>query len=397
MPERACGTSGKRLPVVAILIALCLTSVVTWLGWDFWRKLQANRWEAAPAGFSSQVFVDGSGNRFPLVLYRPHDVPAGRRPGVILFLNGLGENGDDGVSQLSNNFGGQVWSLRGRFPMFVVAPQMSQYSEWTRDDSAVARAAIEMIDLVVQRCGADSDRIYVTGPSSGGAGTMALADRHPGTFAALAPIATGGLTRADELPVWLLLNGGDWQHLVEQADRSFVQRLADGASPQRTVYNQSGHNAWANAYNDPALYDWFGRHRRLASAEFPLRYRLIELSSLASLALQVDSSQQTLMHTADLPSGHLLLAEPSDHLHFEYYSAQRVPCRLSAWVPDNSGRLPEWRSVMELDLKCPESGSSCLSSAEATRYGLASPSVLCSPIAGTMYESSGIRAQSRST
>ncbi|MFG0261790.1 MAG: hypothetical protein ACF788_05305, partial [Novipirellula sp. JB048] len=40
---------------------------------------------------------------------------------VLLFLNGVGENGNDGLFQLSNNFGQDIWRRRNQLPMLIVS------------------------------------------------------------------------------------------------------------------------------------------------------------------------------------------------------------------------------------------------------------------------------------
>ena len=76
----------------------------------------------------------------------------------------------------------------------MLAPQSPDHLRWSTDDwfenfylEATARYRI------------DADRVYLTGPSPGGAGTWYIAARYPELFAAIAPISgfTSNLTFID--------------------------------------------------------------------------------------------------------------------------------------------------------------------------------------------------------
>jgi len=71
--------------------------VVTWLssavGW-------ANEAMVLPVsyGFSNQTFKDVQGNSFKYILFVPFDFAPESRPPLLVYLNGLGENGNDGTA-----------------------------------------------------------------------------------------------------------------------------------------------------------------------------------------------------------------------------------------------------------------------------------------------------------
>jgi poly(3-hydroxybutyrate) depolymerase len=298
----------------------------------------------APRGFSCQEYVDESGFCTRYILFRPYrDSPEGKYP-LILFLNGYGENGSDGVSQLSNNLGHAVWDARYRFPFLLVAPQMSADSSWLRADSAVASATIPIIDQACEQLGADASRVYVTGPSSGGAGTVALAERFSERFAAAVPVATGYSKPLSGMPVWTFLNGRDRKELVEGAEKGFLARIQQGEDQMTTLYAWHGHNAWTNAYQDPAMYHWLLRHRLPRSPDGP-RY------------------QPTPWPPDDLQKDHNWAARLpvfGDELHFQYWSPDKKPCQVQLWHWSADDVEPVWEPVASLHLCWPEDGSCCL-------------------------------------
>ena len=196
----------RLLLILTICVGLA-TSSVRWHNgnWPWENPVQL--------GYSFQSFTDSSGERHPYVLFLPYNSNRQTKQPVLLFLNGIGENGNDGVTQLSNNLGSPIWELRGRFPFICVAPQMPEDSSWTDSRSPTALAAIEMTKDVIERYGGDPERIYLTGPSSGGAGTYALAERNPKFFAAIVPLSTGGSYRVDpgflDFSLWSFHHSGD--------------------------------------------------------------------------------------------------------------------------------------------------------------------------------------------
>ena len=216
-------------------------------------------------GFTARLErVNGQLTRF--VVFRPHVPPPESGYPMLLFLNGAGERGNDGVRQLSRNLGEEVWELKREFPFVVVAVQCSQSGVWRAGSTDTTRA-LAVLQRVIQECGVDENRVYLTGPSSGGAGTWALAESYPDLFAAVVPVcATSGSAESlvvsleeSGIPAWCLYNKGDWDGLVS-ANRELREALLKaGLSPMFSEFSRSGHNAWDPTYENAAVYDWLLR------------------------------------------------------------------------------------------------------------------------------------------
>ncbi len=63
-------------------------------------------------GFRAETTTAETGSGQQYVAFVPHNNKSGEKPPVILFLNGWGQNGNDGLRQVSNNFGQDVWRRR---------------------------------------------------------------------------------------------------------------------------------------------------------------------------------------------------------------------------------------------------------------------------------------------
>lgn len=350
----------KSVVFKIVVLAVCLLLLGAGFAW-------INFQPPAGPGFSTHRFRDAAGRVHRYALFLPFKSSAELEPKmpVIVFLNGGGENGNDGVAQISNNFGQPVWEMRGRFPFIGIAPQMPKDSQWTDPRSPTSRAAIEIINEVVRRYDGDPQRIYLTGPSLGGAGTYALAQQNPGYFAAIAPVSSGGYgpvaRQLAQTPVWSFHNAGD-SAVVDSARSTQRQLLEAGASPYFTEFAQGGHDSWTFAYRQPALYSWMLRQRRRAGDATPVKYTLLhaeDWQELADRGVQCVADEYRLRHHATAVPGLWIIPRDSDELHFEYRSAQAVPCELV--VLNASGQTAEpWTDRIEIRIPWPEDGSASI-------------------------------------
>ena len=133
-------------------LAIVVFTVCAGAGWRWFGAGVAAGREAGlgerTTGFLSRSFTDDAGDVHRYVLFVPHSRD-GRGSGdkfpVIMFLNGFGENGGDGVRQISNNFGIQVWEMREFFPFIVIAPQCRERGTWNAD-SLDTKWAFQILD-----------------------------------------------------------------------------------------------------------------------------------------------------------------------------------------------------------------------------------------------------------
>ena len=254
-------------------------------------------------------------------LYRPA-VP-GPRP-LILFLHGGGECGSDNIAQMTGTLGALF--LAKKYPeMAVMAPQApdggvsfaemaklmngtGRYDPFAVDLGAEPRAVRggrgwnrEVLGLVAARIRgyiseglADPTRIYVTGMSMGGAGTITALGVDPYLFAAAVPIcpSTNGetwpiLKNIQDVPVWIgaayidhavdrhanLLNAVTESWLEGRKNLRltlFTKRelaaYGIGNTPgltEKQIYGEN-HSVWVPVLrNEKGMMDWMVSHRRI--------------------------------------------------------------------------------------------------------------------------------------
>lgn len=221
----------------------------------------------AERGFLSRSFDDGEGLEHKYLVFAPHTrPPQGEKLPVILFLNGFNENGGDGVRQIRNNFGLQVWEMEAWFPFLAVIPQCSEGADWSLGGKD-AEWTLKILDEAIREFGGDPDRVTLTGVSAGGSGVWQIGSAYPERFAALVPLCGTAMPNVEklskaEMPIWNFYNDKDRPELVDANRRIRSNLIAAGLSPLVSEFNANGHDCWNQAWRMHALYDWMLQQKR---------------------------------------------------------------------------------------------------------------------------------------
>lgn len=255
-------------------------------------------------------------------LPKGYDSDIKRRWPVILFLHGDGERGDgkeDLEWVLAHGPIYEAWIQRRDLPFIILAPQLPLYGRdktvsylkdrdpgqmpqrledgvpprperfptpepmtgapavpelpfgaegppngWPRQE----RELLSILDLVGKTYRVDPRRIYLTGLSYGGFGSWHLASRHPGRFAAVAPVVGWGHPdhmpplAEHQVPVWVFAGGRDSgvQARFFYPGLNKLEELGH-KSVRFTVHEDVGHDTWGRVYRGQDLYDWLLSHR----------------------------------------------------------------------------------------------------------------------------------------
>jgi len=196
----------------------------------------------------------------PYLLYLPSAYQGSeKRWPLMLFLHGSGESGTN-LAKVKAHGPPKVVESKSDFPFILVSPQ-SLGRGWNPE------LLNELLDQIQHDYRVDPDRVYLTGLSMGGFGTWALAARHPEKFAAVVPICGGGSTndapKLAKLPIWVF-HGDQDKTVPPERSKAMVEALkAAGGSPRFTLYPEAGHDSWTATYNNPELYDWLLKQKRV--------------------------------------------------------------------------------------------------------------------------------------
>mgnify|MGYP001294274136 CR=1 FL=1 len=148
---------------ILFLLGYLCASVGAWYAFDDQSSSMGIANGPFVPGFSRRSFVDTDGSESPYICFLPDGESTvseskDSRPAVILYLNGFGENGDDGLMQIFENFGQPVWEMKRRFPFVVVAPQCPIGESWDPERPPFQHA-LKILDQVCAATNADPDRV----------------------------------------------------------------------------------------------------------------------------------------------------------------------------------------------------------------------------------------------
>jgi len=169
---------------------------------------------------------------------------------------------------------------------YIVA---SPYARGTMGYRGIAEKDVyDVMADVKRRFPIDEDRVYLTGLSMGGGGTLWLGLTRPDLWAAIAPVCAAAPPETEELAANALnvpvhLFHGDQDPVVPvEVSRAWHKRFLDfGVKAEYIEYPGVRHNSWDYAYKDAAIFDWFAKFRRV---RYPDRVRF------ASDAYRYDSA-----------------------------------------------------------------------------------------------------------
>ncbi|MCL3781443.1 hypothetical protein EMN47_13715 [Prolixibacteraceae bacterium JC049] len=213
--------------------------------------------------FSQSTFAQQTAGKFTVemdyLLYLPQDYnkDANQNWPLILFLHGAGEQGND-LEKIKKHGPPMLIEKGKQFPFIIVSPQATR--GWNAD------FLMQMLQEIIQKHKVDKDRIYLTGLSMGGYGTWKMGAKFPNFFAAIVPICGGGnpteIWKLRHMPVWCF--HGDADHIVplSQSEMMVTPLKEINQQVKFTIFPNTGHESWIEAYNDPKLYEWLLSHKR---------------------------------------------------------------------------------------------------------------------------------------
>ncbi|HEY3406069.1 MAG TPA: alpha/beta hydrolase-fold protein [Ohtaekwangia sp.] len=254
-----------------LFIYLMLTSLVT-------------TGQKLPAGPQVVTFFsDADDTEQPYGLYVPKNYDESKKYPLVIMLHGAGSNHRLALRRVfgkSNANGETDVEATRYFPEwndvdYIVA---SPYARGTMGYQTIAEKDVyDVLADVRKRFSIDENRIYLTGLSMGGGGTLWIGLTRPDIWAAMAPVCpappTGTeLLAPNALNIPMQFFHGDIDQAVPvSVSRDWVKRLKDlGTNVTYQEYPGVNHDSWVNAYKDEYIFTWFSQFKR---NPFPDRVR----------------------------------------------------------------------------------------------------------------------------
>jgi poly(3-hydroxybutyrate) depolymerase len=263
-------TSGKTEGMINLLGFAAAITLLLAVGGTF---LSAQCLKTGPQVLTFYSDVDDTEQ--PYAIYLPGRFDPQKRYPLVISLHGAGSNHRLNLRRVfgkSNAPGENDVEASRYFPEwravdYIVA---SPYARGTMGYQGVAeKDVLDVLADVKKRFPVDENRIYLTGLSMGGGGTLWMALTRPDIWAAIAPVCPAPPSGTDRLapnalhlPVRIF--HGDADPVVRpEGVREWVKRLQHlDTKVEYTEYSGVGHNSWENAYQDGQIFEWFGRFRR---------------------------------------------------------------------------------------------------------------------------------------
>ena len=135
-----------------------------------------------------------------------------------------------------------------------------------KNTKAMLPAALEAMDSFIEKHTIDSERVYETGQSMGGAGTFGAMFVRPNIYAAAIPVCGGwepkDADKMKDIAIWIF--HGDKDKVVPtDYSRNMVEAIKKaGGSPKYTEYEGVGHNSWSQTYASPETWEWLFQQKR---------------------------------------------------------------------------------------------------------------------------------------
>ena len=202
------------------------------------------------AEFNKQVKIQ---KNLSYILDYPKDTKS--KIPLIVFLHGSGERGSN--LEIVKNHSPFTYKNLIKEPVAILAPQCPENTWWDTD------AVYFLIKEISEKYKIDKDRIYLTGLSMGGWGTLKLAGEHPEMFAAVAAVCAptdrvmlATIDNYKDLNIKLFHGGMDDVVLPENAFNFYQKLHPVNPKAELTIFPNDNHNSWDSTYSDQKLYDW---------------------------------------------------------------------------------------------------------------------------------------------
>jgi len=245
-------------------------------------NVNAQRLKPGPQDLSFFSSVDETDQ--PYAVYIPNNFKESKKYPLVVFLHGAWSNHRLGLRRAfgQGNSQGTDFIKPGNVPVENDL-EATRYFPSLKDVDYIVAAPLargtagyqgipeqdvyEMLDDLKSRFPIDEDRIYLTGLSMGGGGTVWLGLTRPDIWAAIAPCCPAPpdgssdlACNTSNLPVHLFV--GDKDFLYKTALE--WKTLFEANSPMFNYieYPGIGHNSWEYAYKDGFIFEWFSQFKR---------------------------------------------------------------------------------------------------------------------------------------
>ena len=211
----------------------------------------------------------------PYGLYIPQNYDPQKQYPLVIMLHGAMSNHRMALKRVfgKSNLPGENDALASRYFPRWKEEEYIVASPWARGTMGYTGIPEEDVMAVIESCKAnfniDEERLFLTGLSMGGGGTLYIGLSRPGLFAAIAPVcpappeeAYALMGNALNLPVAIYQGGADPVVRPEGVRMIADDLLREGASVEYHEFPGVGHDVWVQAYGNGNIFRWFDGLKR---------------------------------------------------------------------------------------------------------------------------------------
>lgn len=271
----------KLLGIVAIVTAIMILLVAcTPFGSDTpqgisldtrtFKKISDERMIAEAENYGGYIFKDGD-DVMTFRFKKPSKITEGEKYPLIVFLHGSGDGGTDNSRHMYKSLINSVGKYVGD-DCYVLMPQADNKLDWTQiggksGDKGSSDLYNKMLDAVIAVNSAiDTSRVYLTGMSMGGNGTIYQAYNYPEKYAAVVALCgyyneniISDLSRFDGMGIWLEHSKTDDVVNYKESEGLYNRLISYGRSNNDTKLNlieKYKHDITEISYDNQALWQW---------------------------------------------------------------------------------------------------------------------------------------------
>jgi predicted peptidase len=200
----------------------------------------------------------------PYRVFVPSSYDGAKTFPLVIALHGMGGDENSYFDSYSN---GLFKEEAERHGYIVACPKGRKPASMYIGDAE--RDVLDVMAEMMRAYRIDPDRVYLTGHSMGGFGTLSVAMNHPELFAAIAPVAGGvmsplGLSKIARIPQLLVHGDADRTVPVERS-RLIVEMGKKLGAEIKYIEVPGGDHGGVVAPHFKDVFDWFDAHKRKTS------------------------------------------------------------------------------------------------------------------------------------
>lgn len=199
-------------------------------------------------------------------LKTPKVIEDGKNYPLVIFLHGAGDWGDNNIGQMYKSLITSV-DKYAKEECYVFMPQTSKESAWTENnfdfrkkgDSDIYNHCLD--NYILNDLAVDKTRVYLTGMSMGGNGTLYqlynFGEKYAAGMALCGWSSYKDLTPLIDMPLWLAHSEDDpsVSAISSWYVNSELLRLGN-KNVKSTWYKEEGHQITQIFYDNPEVWDW---------------------------------------------------------------------------------------------------------------------------------------------